>query len=188
MILIIVIDHVFAFPCHFPDLDKHAHTTCTTQHALHRHCTAIKPMTCSSETSNTCYGLTNSHNRPGVATNIGGRPFSRVRRCFTSANPPTMVPILTLLQDTLVSSEVTCMASSRVGTRINAWSERWESFTSWFSVDFATSVVSASSSKYCNIGNPYPNVLPLPVGAAPTISLRPNIAAGREDDWIGVGR
>lgn len=56
-------------------------------------------------------GLTSSHSLPGVHTKIGGLFLSNTLRCFTSANPPTIVPMETLLDETRVSSVVTCMAS-----------------------------------------------------------------------------
>jgi len=72
--------------------------------------------------------LTKSHRRPGVPTKTGGRLISSTRFCFCSESPPTMVPHrIKVLEDisvvaciNLENSMDTCIASSRVGHRINA--------------------------------------------------------------------
>mmetsp|Transcript_26373 Transcript_26373/g.56648 ORF Transcript_26373/g.56648 Transcript_26373/m.56648 type:complete len:307 (+) Transcript_26373:872-1792(+) len=104
----------------------------------------------------------NSHNRPGVATITGGRTFSKVRFCLTSANPPTMVPILMVSIETFWSSDVTCMANSRVGVNMRACSGNLstgevaaeEDASSGGVKDWADVEGASFSNRYCRMGNP----------------------------------
>mmetsp|Transcript_11350 Transcript_11350/g.32097 ORF Transcript_11350/g.32097 Transcript_11350/m.32097 type:complete len:276 (+) Transcript_11350:469-1296(+) len=130
---------------------------------------------------------------------MGGRLTLSTRFCFCSANPPTMVPTPTSSQQTFWISDDTCTASSRVGHRTRPVRDSLGRsaaldlalFLAVVSSSSASSVSSLRSSRLvsipCSMGRAYASVLPLPVGAAPTMSLRPRIDAGSVDDWMGMG-
>ena len=109
-----------------------------------------------------------SDRRPGVATTIWGRRF-RALICLPMGWPPYRHTSRTPSWHTAIwrISSVICMASSRVGARITAWTS------------------SLSGSMRSMMGMPKAMVLPVPVGALAMTSF-PSSMGGMHPAWTGV--
>ncbi len=112
-----------------------------------------------------------STSRPGVATRMS-TPRSRELICLLIGRPPATRRTDRLREDASgVSASVTCIASSRVGTRIRPRGRR--------------GVLTRPSSRAIS-GRPKASVLPEPVAARPRTS-RPATMSGMTAAWIGNG-